>query len=615
LPHLRNCPPATPGTASCHSERVTAGGGEPLNAKAPVKGALSAGNLVSAYKLDRQAPPTPVTVGIVDAYDTPSAAGDMAAYRQFYGLPACTTESGCFRRLNQSGGTTLPTTQAANWTRETSLDLDMVSATCPGCRIVLIETNSNNLDDLFAGVDAAIAAGATVVSLSFGSPEGANETTWEAKLNRPGVQIVVSAGDDGYGTGYPAASQYVTSAGGTVLTADSKTTRGWKETVWGSSGGGCTRYIPKPRWQTDTSCANRTDNDIAAAASNLSVYNSQQSSSKPWTVESGTSASAPIIAGIYALNGAQTNGAGMLYQADDGLFDITSGTLKGSNNKNCKVAYLCAATQFYDAPTGWGTPNGTAAFRTVSGRRNVLIFGDADAAEDGSGVANPTAALTSGGYTVAYSPQLPPDLSQYGQVWWYGIDALTDDMRQALVTYARNGGSLFLTGEWDGCCNTPSNDESVAYIFDRLVVTVGGLQFAPDPWNSTYPVNSSAINLAAYVPNTLTSFRGSALGGITGSNLGSDHFLVADDAGSGVVALWNEADVFGGGRLAVVMDVNWAQTYYGDMNTMPALAQNIAYFLSGANTPPAVTGPTSTFQPASPKLGPGTATAASHRQR
>ena len=80
------------------------------------------------------------TVAIVDAYDDPTAESDLATYRSQYGLPACTTANGCFKQVNQSGGSELPATDAG-WAEEISLDLDMVSATCPDCQILLVEAN------------------------------------------------------------------------------------------------------------------------------------------------------------------------------------------------------------------------------------------------------------------------------------------------------------------------------------------------------------------------------------------------------------------------------------------------------------------------------------------
>src|SRR6201999_2460811 len=115
-------------------------------------------DLDSAYKL-----PTNLgagqTVAIVDAYDDPNAASDLATYRSQFGLPACTTANGCFRKINQNGQTSPMPTGDTGWAGEISLDLDMVSAICPNCSITLIEANDAS-DNLFTAVKEATTLGA-----------------------------------------------------------------------------------------------------------------------------------------------------------------------------------------------------------------------------------------------------------------------------------------------------------------------------------------------------------------------------------------------------------------------------------------------------------------------
>src|ERR1051326_697644 len=170
---------------------------------------------------------------------------------------ACTTANGCFKKVDQTGGSTYPSGDA-DWATEISLDLDMVSAAAPAAHILLVEANSNAFTDLSAAVDEAVALGAGYVSNSYGtdynSTPGSGEdpsetTTFDAFYNHPGVAVVASTGDDGYGVSYPAASQYVTAVGGTSLVKDSSS-RGWSESVWnnshGAPGSGCSVYEPKP---------------------------------------------------------------------------------------------------------------------------------------------------------------------------------------------------------------------------------------------------------------------------------------------------------------------------------------------------------------------------------
>jgi subtilase family serine protease len=305
------------------------------------------------------------TVAVVDAFNDPTADGDLAVYRSQYGLAACTVANGCLRIVNQSGATTpLPGTDTG-WAGEESLDLDMVSAVCPACHIILVEANSAGGTDLYAAVDRAVAMGAKFVSNSWGTGEYAGETGDDAHFNHPGVAVVASSGDAGYGTAYPAASPYVTAVGGTTLST-SAATRGWTETAWSGAGSGCSAYEPKPAWQTAaTSCATRAVTDVAAVAdpyTGVAVY--QTTGASGWVVYGGTSVAAPIVAATYALAGTPatgTNPASYLYARSAYLYDVTTGT-----NGTCATAVWCAAGTGWDGPTGLGTPESTAAFTNAA---------------------------------------------------------------------------------------------------------------------------------------------------------------------------------------------------------------------------------------------------------
>jgi hypothetical protein len=308
------------------------------------------------------------TVAVVDAYNDPDAAANLKTYRAHYGLPACGT--GCFRKVNEQGNASpLPKSAGkTGWGTEESLDLDMVSAICPNCHILLVEAKNGSLANLGKSVDAAVALGAKFVSNSYSSPETAGETADDAYFDHPGVAVTAAGGDSGYGVGYPAASQYVTSVGGTSLSAARGTARGWKESVWdngyGATGSGCSSYEAKPSWQKDTGCSHRTDNDVAADANpgtGAAVYDSYDQGG--WIEVGGTSEAAAIITATYALAGPAASGAypaEFLYQHPGDLNDITSGS-----DGTCNVSYLCTARPGYDGPTGLGTPDGTGAFQAV----------------------------------------------------------------------------------------------------------------------------------------------------------------------------------------------------------------------------------------------------------
>ncbi|MDH6114538.1 subtilase family serine protease [Kitasatospora sp. MAP12-15] len=373
----RSCAvPKKAGYLACNALRVTSG--TPVKAKATgaLAGHATAAAAVSgygpadiqgAYNLASAAAANGAgeTVAIVDAQDDPNAESDLAAYRSQFGLPACTSGNGCFTKVDENGGTNYPSPDSG-WAGEISLDLDMVSATCPNCNILLVEATSASTDDLGTAVNQAVTLGAKFVSNSYGGSESADETTADNQyFNHPGVAITASAGDSGYGVEYPAASPYVTSVGGTSLTADSSA-RGWSESVWSTSstegtGSGCSAYEAKPSWQSDPGCANRTVADVSAVAdpaTGVAVYDTYGASG--WNVYGGTSASSPIIASVYALAGnpgANTTPAADLYANPSALNDVTSGS-----NGDCGGSYLCTAGAGYDGPTGLGTPNGTAAF-------------------------------------------------------------------------------------------------------------------------------------------------------------------------------------------------------------------------------------------------------------
>ncbi|MFF4730436.1 peptidase S8 [Streptomyces mirabilis] len=352
--------------ANAHADAVT-----PKAADAATPSGYGPSNLQSAYGLTSAAAAngSGETIAIVDAYNDPNAEADLAKYRSYYGLSACTTANGCFKKVSQTGSTTSLPSSDAGWSEEISLDVDMASAICPNCNILLVEATSATMANLGKAVNEAVTLGAKYVSNSYGGSESSSDTSYDTSyFNHPGVAITVSAGDSGYGAEYPAASKYVTSVGGTALSTSSNS-RGWTESVWETSstegtGSGCSSYDAKPTWQTDTGCSKRTIADVSAVAdpaTGVSVYDSYGVTAG-WYTFGGTSASSPIIAGVYALGGTPSSSsypASFPYASagTSALNDVTSGS-----NGSCGSSYLCTAKSGYDGPTGWGTPEGVAAF-------------------------------------------------------------------------------------------------------------------------------------------------------------------------------------------------------------------------------------------------------------
>jgi len=354
------CAAAKAGTASCLSyvrSGARPGSGVRPNAASPQ--GLNPADLRSAYKLTSNGSASQ-TIAIVDAFNDPTAEADLGVYRSQFGLPACTTANGCFKKVNQTGGSSLPPTDTG-WALEISLDVDMASAICPGCHILLVEATSNSFANLGAAENYA-ATHANVVSNSFGGSD-ASDATNGSFYNHPGVAITVSSGDSGFGVEYPASSRFVTAVGGTTLTRSSAA-RGWTESAWSGAGSGCSRFNTQLAGQAgaNTGCSRRAVADVSAVAdpnTGVSVFDSTAfQGNSGWWVVGGTSASAPIIAGVYALagNAASINNS-FPYSHTGGLFDVTTGS-----NGSCSPSQLCRARAGWDGPTGLGTPNGTSAF-------------------------------------------------------------------------------------------------------------------------------------------------------------------------------------------------------------------------------------------------------------
>ncbi len=289
------------------------------------------------------------TVAVVDAYDDPNAASDLSFYRSQYGLPACTVANGCFTKQSLTSQTN------AGWASEESVDVDMVSAICPNCKILLVEAASANIADLSAAEKYATAH-ADYVSNSWSGNEGTK--SYDADYKVSCGAIVAATGDGGNNSiaQWPAVLPNVIGVGGTSLTSTSPRA----ETAWLRAGSGCSKVYAKPSYQTGltTGCAMRAQADAAAVAdphTGVAVYDTFHQGG--WLVFGGTSVATPIVASVFALAAhGGANPAGNLYAHTAEFNDVTSGS-----NGGCG-APLCFAGQGWDGPTGLGTPNGVGAF-------------------------------------------------------------------------------------------------------------------------------------------------------------------------------------------------------------------------------------------------------------
>ncbi|MGA8169760.1 MAG: S53 family peptidase [Methylocystis sp.] len=362
--HIEACSgPVVAGTARCHAHVVTDPSGKPLehegNSEATEAG-YRPSDLRAAYNITASGSSS-TTIAIVDAYGYADAESNLAVYRSTFGLPACTTANGCFAKYNQNGSKQNYPPQNTGWAQEQALDLDMVSAMCPNCKIILVEANSGSFSDLAAAVKTAAGLGAHVISNSYGGGE-AGSSQYEIAYNHAGIAVTVSSGDSGYGVEFPASSPHVTAVGGTSLAKSDSASRGWSETAWSGAGSGCSAVYPQPMWQTpyDTACPqNRMVADVSAVAdpnTGVAVYGPVSARSYGWLVFGGTSVSAQIIAGVYGVsNGSVVYGSNPYYGTSS-LFNVTSGS-----DGNCGT-YLCNAGPGYNGPTGLGTPDGAGAF-------------------------------------------------------------------------------------------------------------------------------------------------------------------------------------------------------------------------------------------------------------
>jgi hypothetical protein len=349
------------------------------------------------------------TVAVVTAYDDPDAASDLATYRSEYGLEACTVADGCFEKVSETGSTTDLPASASGWSSAASESMDMISAICPNCHILLVEANSPDISDLGTAVNEAVTLGAKFVDTTWYESEasiGSAETTYDSEyFDHPGVAITAPAGDGGYGVNYPAASPYVIAVGGTSLTTDSSSIpSGYTQTAWTGSGSGCSAYEPKPAWQTDTStCAGRTLNDLAAVADpNTPVAYYDTPTEGGWAADGGggTAVAAAIVAALYALAGAPAAGTwpaeypyehpggsyttpGNAYPYIDGLDNITAET--GGVTETCSPSYLCNAGPGYNGPTGLGAPFTTLSLTSTGGENGVIYGGEEGICIDDTG--------------------------------------------------------------------------------------------------------------------------------------------------------------------------------------------------------------------------------------
>lgn len=507
------CTNRTAGHASCSAQVVSNAAGTPLAGAAPAASAYGPNEFHTGYNLPTTAA-APTTIAIVDAYDNPNVASDLAAFSSYYGLPQLNAYTGAgtaspwFRKVNQSGGTT-PPRQNSGWGLEIALDVETAHEICQNCNILLVEASSNSMGNLGTAENTAVALGADVVSNSWGGSESSGETTaYDPYFNHPGVVITASTGDSGYGVEYPAASPYVVGVGGTTLNL--KADGSWlSESAWSGGGSGCSAYEPKPSWQTDTGCAHRTVADVSADAdpnTGAAVYDTYGYGG--WLQVGGTSLASPLIASVFALSGNTTNPSAPY--ADPGqLHDVTQGS-----NGNCGGSYLCTAGNGYDGPTGLGTPNGDGAFVGTP------------PAPDYSLAASPASQTVAPGQGTTYTVTLTPLNSYAGTVALTGTSGAPSGASAGLSDcQALTSGAPSCTVDVSTLTSTPNgsstleftgSDGSIQHTADAtLVVQAPDYSLAASPVSQTVPPGQGTTYTVTLTP--LNGYAGAvALTGTSG---------------------------------------------------------------------------------------------------
>ncbi len=427
-------PHATPlDTGFCSIQQIA-----PAQTK-PYAGTMGPVEIQTAYAI-------PATTGahgkIVAVVDMPDATAftDLTAYRAQYGLPTlpqCTTNGGlpdgkipCFAALDQTGApftaTAISDCKAAD--PETGLDIEMISAACPDCSILLVQMtaaskiNGPTDQDFLDCTRAAALHGAEATSISFG---GAEEISGPDPIGytKPGHLVVAASGDQGYllegvqggGTSpsYPASAPDVLGVGGTLL--QQMGAGSFNEVVWNddpnapeAAGSGCSIEFARPAYQTafgatkfGPSCTRRASSDVSAAASYLPSATgsggiSEYDAINTWVPVEGTSASAPIVAALLVRLGvalAVSNDLGFLYTNAAAFNDVTSGTDGIGAQTLCPTGdVICNAAAGWDGPTGLGTPNGPRLAALGTDNAANPVTDDA-----GSGAGDDAGALDDGG--------------------------------------------------------------------------------------------------------------------------------------------------------------------------------------------------------------------------
>ncbi|HYL86308.1 MAG TPA: S53 family peptidase [Candidatus Angelobacter sp.] len=242
-------------------------------------------------------------IAIVDAFDDPNAASDLAIFSLIFGLPPADLT------VVFASGTQPPLDPSGGWELEESLDMEYAHAMAPGARLFLVEAASNRGRDILAAIGVAsnlvAANGGGEVTMSFSFGEFPQETQLDGIFTTPGVVYLASSGD-GPGANWPATSPNVVAAGGTTISRNSSTGNFILENTWQDAGGGPSLFETRPHFQ------DRIAEIVGAARGTPDLSFDANPSTGVWLVDTnlfqgqpggffivgGTSLSSPALAGI-----------------------------------------------------------------------------------------------------------------------------------------------------------------------------------------------------------------------------------------------------------------------------------------------------------------------------
>jgi hypothetical protein len=420
------------------------------------------------------------TVAVVDAFNDPSAAADLATFRTDSGLPACSTATGCFRVLNELGTAVPLPVSDAGWSVEESLDVDAVSSLCPNCRIILVEANGSDDADMQEAIQAAVSAGATIVSNSW-SEMGAT-SPFTSNFTYPGVSIVAAAGDEGTAqagqSAYPAALPGVTAVGGTTLNVSTSSPRGYTETAWDNTGSGCDTNETAPAWQPQSGCAGRAYNDISADGDPNTGLNAYDSQDGGWLQVGGSSLAAPLAAAFEAVTG--VNGTTPQWAYTDAA--LLNGVDSGSNG-SCGITLICNAATGWNGPGGVGSISGDVV-QGIPGIGGPDVSGGGSSTTYTKSVTTTSAALQAGVY---------PNGEATSYYWQYGKTAAYGAQTAAVSVSA--GAAVVSTS---GTLSSLAPSSTYHY---RLVATnASGTSYGYD-----FTLNTAASAASSLVKTTVTN--------------------------------------------------------------------------------------------------------------